>query len=64
MPVQLLPVPMNRPQVTASGRGLPFRANRTIEPLDRERPPGDPARPRPTRRGPAADGAHPAPGSS
>lgn len=33
MPVQLLPVPMNRPQVTASGRGLPFRANRTIEPL-------------------------------
>ncbi|MFI0017456.1 DUF6365 family protein [Streptomyces griseus] len=33
MPVQLLPVPMNRPQITASGRGLPYRANRTIEPL-------------------------------
>jgi hypothetical protein len=33
MPVQLLPVPMNRPQVTASGRGLPYRLTRTIEPL-------------------------------
>ncbi|GAA5075183.1 DUF6365 family protein [Streptomyces sp. SID10815] len=33
MPVQLLPVPMNRPQVTASGRGLPYRANRTLAPL-------------------------------
>ncbi|MFD0449251.1 DUF6365 family protein [Streptomyces indonesiensis] len=33
MPVQLLPVPMNRPQVTGSGRGLPYRANRTIGPL-------------------------------
>ncbi|MGW1076471.1 DUF6365 family protein [Streptomyces sp. NPDC002537] len=32
MPVQLLPVPMNRPRVTASGRGLPYRANRTIRP--------------------------------
>lgn len=32
MPVQLLPVPMNRPRVTDSGRGLPYRANRTIRP--------------------------------
>ncbi|MEU3524164.1 DUF6365 family protein [Streptomyces sp. NPDC038707] len=33
MPVQLLPVPMNRPRVTASGRGLPYRLTRTMAPL-------------------------------
>ncbi|WP_063886351.1 DUF6365 family protein [Streptomyces sp. NRRL S-31] len=33
MPVQLLPVPMNRPRVTDSGRGLPYRLTRTTAPL-------------------------------